>query len=238
MRCQLPAALSIESLTHHSQALDLLDASAAGDIPSTARLTTLLSRTPAYLKRPPKRAGPKLKNSRKDASRVVCVAGSTKAIDARPRPAAALTGVRKVPKLVNANALPILRWKKPQPESLSRVIRDKVNQKQRRMTMRNELQDYGLPMGQWEDEWDRLVREQGGGREEEEEPRWAEAVRLGIRGLVRDVEELKVRGKEMARRMAEIVERERELAEGERRERLEKRRAERAARRGTAKVGE
>jgi hypothetical protein len=91
-------------------------------------------------------------------------------VDTRPLPRSALPESKKryVPTLVGALGIPFLRFKKPQSRYLSRVIRDKIEQRQKRYDNLTQLDaDIGWAMD--EDVWDRTVE--------------AQARNEGIRGL-------------------------------------------------------
>jgi hypothetical protein len=77
-----------------------------------------------------------------------------------------LTGRRRVPILVNANWLPFLRFKKPQSPYLTRVLRDKLLQKQRRMNALVGVEDVA-EIGEAEAAWERVVRKEVEGELEE-----------------------------------------------------------------------
>lgn len=74
-------------------------------------------------------------------------------LNIRPRPLEAFPGPRKVPKLINANGYPMLRYQKPQSEFLSRVIRDKIKSSIKSVNQRDSLQ-VQLDDASKEDEWD------------------------------------------------------------------------------------
>ncbi|KFY48285.1 hypothetical protein V495_01474 [Pseudogymnoascus sp. VKM F-4514 (FW-929)] len=79
--------------------------------------------------------------------------GHVPVLEKRPLPKSQLTGRRHVPFLVSANKIPFLRIKKPQNEFLSRIIRDKIKLRQRRMDAIEKM-DGQLDMASWEQEWD------------------------------------------------------------------------------------
>jgi hypothetical protein len=89
----------------------------------------------------------------------------------RPLPLEQLTGRRRLPHLASANGLPFLRCKKPQSPFLSRVLRDKANQKQRRIDLLASLEGQ-LEIAKEESAWEANVRaalldnEVGNGREQ------------------------------------------------------------------------
>ncbi len=86
--------------------------------------------------------------------------GAKKLLDVRPVDIEDIKGGRRmVPKVALAQWIPFLRVKKPQSEFLSRVIRNKMEQKQKRMDAMEDL-DGWVEMGEAEDMWDGVVREQ------------------------------------------------------------------------------
>ncbi|OJD37965.1 dna repair protein [Diplodia corticola] len=215
-------------------------------------LQTLLPLAPPHLLRfPPPPRGPR----RLDPSPEACPPPARRLLARRPLPASALggTGVRRVPRIVSANLFPMLRYRKPQPRSLSRVLTDKVKQRQRRLNVRREAETEWMAWGVGEDVWDRLV---GVAVEEEED----EGVgrKRGRRGgdVVRDGEgegdeaswtyepqriakmisaQLGSQKRELVRTvkvMQDVVDKEAELAEAERKgRRAKKQRARRAKKR-------
>lgn len=121
-------------------------------------LTSLLISAPPHLTGPPRRK-PGLK--RLDPSPEACPPPEQTVLALRPRPLSELggTGIRQVPHLFSANLFPVLRIGKPQPRSLSRVLTDKVKQRQRRLNVREKSEDEWAELGKLEDEWDRIVSE-------------------------------------------------------------------------------
>ncbi|KAI0808526.1 hypothetical protein GGR55DRAFT_195606 [Xylaria sp. FL0064] len=74
----------------------------------------------------------------------------------RPRPQSELggTGRRKIPRLDLASDIPFLRFTKPQPAVLSRVLRQKVEKRTWRAQAMTSMQAEGLPEARLEDEWE------------------------------------------------------------------------------------
>lgn len=144
---------------------------------------------------------------------------------ARPRPLAELSGgVRRVPTLYRANDVPFLRVRKPQSPVLHRVLADKFERRQARVTAHQRLMENGLPEADEEEAWDRLMgelalREGVAWLEEEDATTYRDSTRLGFLYIRDKLEEEK--DDMIARGMAlqEIVDRERELAEKEEAER-------------------
>ncbi|GAB7325322.1 hypothetical protein MBLNU13_g09369t1 [Cladosporium sp. NU13] len=224
------------------EALDHLDAAVAGDEKSTSYIAELLAKAPAKVKAdPPASLLPKSKKKEKKETDISTATTSsspaakpsTTELFSRPHPLSQLSGKRHVPVLFSANSIPILRIKKPQPESLSGFIRHRIEQRQRRHDRKHWLTEQ-IQFAQYEDLWDEIVerevgvREDGGGREE---PTWAEEFEVAkneVDWLIR------LEGKKnvaMAAKMQGIVDRETEIFERERAERKEAKRVERAIRR-------
>jgi len=144
----------------------------------------------------------------------------------RPLPKEQLSGRRHVPVLFNAQKMPVLRFKKPQPENLSGYIAHRARKTQRRHNTRHRIEDE-LEIAKAEDEWDRIiaphlsVKPQQHGqahrklKKEDPEPRWDEAVRLAKREISDKLGAEKERNREMRDKMQGIIDRERKLREKE-----------------------
>ena len=93
---------------------------------------------------------------KKSGPRVWAHPDAPKLLESRPLPRASLPEGKKrhVPTLISAAGLPMLRFKKPQPAYLSRVIRNKQVQRNKRLTniQRMQLESETAEM---EDQWDR-----------------------------------------------------------------------------------
>ncbi|KAF2171404.1 hypothetical protein M409DRAFT_50850 [Zasmidium cellare ATCC 36951] len=127
----------------------------------------------------------------------------------RPLPKEKLTGQRKVPVLVDAGSIPILRLTKPQPRSLSLYLHSRIQQRQRRHDHRHYLEDLHM-LAREEDRWDGLV----GGKEEGVWWSWEVQRALGeVQGKLQAERE---RNREWAERLQGVVDREREAMEWER----------------------
>jgi len=231
------------------EALDHLDAAVAGDEKSTSYIAELLAKAPAKVKAdPPAPLLPKRKSKeRKETDISTAMASSSPAakpstteLFSRPHPLSQLSGKRHVPVLFSANSIPILRIKKPQPESLSGFIRHRIEQRQRRHDRKHWLMEQ-IQFAQYEDLWDEIVEREVGVRDDDgEELTWAEEFEVAknqVDWLIR------LEGKKnvaMAAKMQGIVDRETEMFERERAERKEAKRVERIARRsaGDEKVSE
>jgi hypothetical protein len=77
-------------------------------------------------------------------------------LESRPRPSSELSGRRHVPFLIGANGIPYLRIKKPQPVFLSRVINDKIKQKQKRQDHVERI-EADMAWAEDEENWENLV---------------------------------------------------------------------------------
>jgi len=157
--------------------------------------------------------------------------GAPKVLESRPLPFEAFKGRRHVPILAAANGqTPFLRIKKPQSPFLTRVIKDKVKTNQKRLNRIEEIQDK-IVMGEWEDAWERDVREiaQGEGKdfgvggEGKGETGWTRDLQKAQSqvGICLDREQRKSR--KIGDRMLEIVDKERELREKEKRQKMNER---------------
>jgi len=150
------------------------------------------------------------------------------------RPFTTLSGRRQVPKLVNANRVPLLRLKKPQSPFVSRIIRDTIDTRERRITLANKL-DEQLPIARDEDEWDDILSYQFG---LEDHQQWSHELRLAIRENGSLQAAATQKRTDIAARMHSIVQQEKALAIGEklriRDEKHKQRKVKRMARRGQA----
>lgn len=225
------------------EAIEHLDASVAGNESSTAFISSLLSRAPAKVKAlPPMPNLPKRKGKSKenltitdDQPQAPAFKPSTELLS-RPHPLPQLSGKRHVPVLFSANGIPVLRIKKPQPQSLSNFLQHRIQQRQRRHDRKHWLREQ-IEFAKYEDLWDKLVENENGLKAQDgdgtaaKEPSWVTA----FQEAHKEVEyRLKLEGKknaDMAKKMQEVVDREREAFEREREERKEAKRMERAERR-------
>ncbi|KAJ5899139.1 hypothetical protein N7495_003883 [Penicillium taxi] len=133
------------------------------------------------------------------------------------RPYAKISGIRRVPVLVNARGLPFLRIKKPQPRNLSSTIRNKLAKRWHRIETRERL-DSELLFARDEDAWDRLTGTA-------EEFTWAEEVKTAL-GVISDKIKVSDRqNRELAQKLWQVVLAERKLAEKEKAERQALKRA-------------
>jgi hypothetical protein len=136
-----------------------------------------------------------------------------------PRPT--VQGIRRVPVLVDANGLPFIRYKKPQPENVSRMLRQKLEQRQKLWNHLHNLESYFLPLAEYEDKWDAIVERNTGKKldgVDREATFWNEmkAAKISTQELMR--KEV-TKQKDRVQVMTNIILKERELAALERDER-------------------
>lgn len=213
------------------EAIDYLDAAVAGDEESKLYLSDLLERAPAKTKLPPPmnaQLRAKLdKKAETDKSENVDDQPKASIFD-RPLPLEKLSGPRHVPVLFSANRIPVLRIKKPQPESLSRFIRQRIEQRQSRHDRRWRL-TAEQEIAAREDEWDELVRgivyharpkslaqAMDPLSKFSEEPSWRSEVDAAITEVEQKLSEEKEKNRVMAIKMQAVVDREQELFNNER----------------------
>jgi len=222
------------------EAIDHLDASVAGNEESTRYVSELLQRAPAKTKLPPPPSHELLRAlKRVQAANEAREPAQPKiSILDRPRPLEQLSGRRHVPVLFNANHIPVLRIKKPQPPSLSRLIRQRVLQRQSRHDRRWRLSSE-KELAKHEDEWDRLVADEvraiesqtlmqsGAGSSampKAREPTWTSAISTAVREVQHQIDGEREKNRAMAEKMQAIVDKEKELHEAERVDQLKARR--------------
>ncbi|KAI4722335.1 hypothetical protein E4T48_01381 [Aureobasidium sp. EXF-10727] len=221
------------------EALQHLDASIAGNKPSTTYLETLLSRLPAALKTtgPPHPAPPPTAPAK-------AAAPQGTALSHHPRPAFSLPSRRRIPILVSANKIPILRFTKPQPAALSHYLKSRITARQKRLDRKLALEAQ-VEIAHGEDEWDRIllaqgVKDEGGGSVKTAKVSWTREVYEALRYTINAIEAEGVKNKRMAEKMVAIIDEEKELAEVERKQRKrlknEERRKRKAGGDGNGKV--
>ncbi|EGC43099.1 DNA repair protein [Histoplasma capsulatum var. duboisii H88] len=126
------------------------------------------------------------------------------------RPRAHINGPRRVPVLVDARGIPFLRIKKPEPPSLSRVLRSKLGARWKKILRRDKLED-DVYLAQQEDKWDAIVDQNNDGR-------WETTVAECLDYTIKTIQHGDQKNKELAQKMWEVVLKERELAEKEKEE--------------------
>ncbi|KAL4787260.1 hypothetical protein BJX76DRAFT_31013 [Aspergillus varians] len=123
----------------------------------------------------------------------------------RPRPV--VNGQRHIPVLVNAGGVPFLRIKKPQPKSVSRVIRTKLK-KRWSWIERFERLKIEILFGKDEDYWDSLTT----GLERDT---WAGEIKTALNDVSLQIHNNDIKNKALAESMWKVVLAERKLAEEE-----------------------
>ncbi len=147
------------------------------------------------------------------------------------RPYPILTGRRCVPHLIDACGITFLRYKKPQPEVITRMIISRARAYERRWDCTYKLREL-ISLGELEDAWDRMLERYCGLKQVHdrstswatESSRAADDTTAIVRGQARREEELK-------RKLTRIRERERVLAEEEKARRKNEKQQRREARR-------
>jgi hypothetical protein len=154
--------------------------------------------------------------------------GAKPLLEQLPRPKSKLTGRRHVPVLVNANLFPFLRIKKPQSPFLSRVLNDKIIQRQKRRDNLDAMEG-AYALARDEQEWDIATGMA-------EWPAWTTAIDEEVSHIERQILESRQKNAIIASRMLDIVDEEQRLADidkkdyfREKRKRYRRRRDEREA---------
>lgn len=157
-----PQRLALQKALHAGYtAIDILDGAVLGEQDCLERVQDIFHRTPAGLKVLPK---PKIDirqiewEKRREAAK--SPPEQFKLVNMFPR--ATVKGVRRVPALVNANGFPFLRWKRPQPASVTRILRILIRQRQRRLDMLRQIDAVDIPIAEREDEWEKRVAQEYG----------------------------------------------------------------------------
>ena len=130
------------------------------------------------------------------------------------RPYASVTGRRRIPIFVSANKIPFLRFKKPQSPFLSRLINDKIKQRQK---LRDRLERTGdlLEVAKAEDAWDRSIAHEHG-ISHDLESLWVDEIKITEKSTTATLINEKMKNSVLAAKMIEIVDREKELVMEER----------------------
>ncbi|ERF75483.1 hypothetical protein EPUS_07015 [Endocarpon pusillum Z07020] len=172
---QSPSQIA-NGLNAGNEVLKLLCASARGESSSIARLSELIESTlelsgitEAYrnslrlIKKPPSsRRAPKANNLPLSANKTLqSRRPDSSPIFERPLPLSQIRGgKRRVPKFVAAQGVPFLLYSKPQPQSLGRLLRQKIAWQHKKWDQRTKLTEETIPLGVCEDAWDALVASQ------------------------------------------------------------------------------
>ncbi|KAH0388334.1 hypothetical protein KCU92_g1134, partial [Aureobasidium melanogenum] len=212
------------------EALDHLNAAIASDKASISHLKSLLSRLPARLKTTvPRKPAPV------PEPKSAAVQGT--ALSLRPRPAFSLPSRRRIPVLVSANKIPILRFTKPQPAALSHYLKSRLVDRQKRQDRKMALEAQ-MEIARGEDDWDRILLAQGvadeGGSVKRGKVLWTKEVYESLGYTMNAIEAEGTKNREMAEKMVAIVDKEKELAELERKERKRLKNEERRKRKAEA----
>ncbi|KAH0402123.1 hypothetical protein KCU89_g3468, partial [Aureobasidium melanogenum] len=212
------------------EALDHLNAAIAGDKASISHLKSLLSRLPARLKTTVPR-----KPASVPEPKPAAVQGT--ALSLRPRPAFSLPSRRRIPVLVSANKIPILRFTKPQPAALSHYLKSRLVDRQKRQDRKMALEAQ-MEIARGEDDWDRILLAQGvadeGGSVKRGKVLWTKEVYESLGYTMNAIEAEGTKNRVMAEKMVAIVDKEKELAEVERKERKRLKNEERRKRKAEA----
>lgn len=195
--------------------LDLLDASVGGDSESTAIITSLLAEIPPHFTRSPWIYAPK---SEPRPSSSVCPPAEESMLTIRPRPS--VPGTRHIPVIASANGLPFLRFKKPQPANLSRVLNQKLDARNKGFDRRNILQNYWMPLAAHEDAWDEILHSHIGLDSWCFEPAWTDTVQKALQDEKMLYDQRMLKDRCLARKLQEIVDQEIELARLEKTHRM------------------
>lgn len=190
------------------QTLDRLDGSAAGDIASSGILTRMISQIPAGLTRTPPIKLARQAPPEPLKERLACLPPEQAVLNVRPY--AKVSGPRHVPVLASANGVPFLRLTKPQPPALSRVLRQRIQQKINLFDVKVLLANWWLPICKQEDKWDALIDAQL--TERDDTVRWTDAVRIAERENHEAYERDNAKDRDLTRKMQGIVDLETRLA--------------------------
>lgn len=136
------------------------------------------------------------------------------------RPRATIVGKRHIPKLVNANLFPMLRFKKPQPPALGAYLRKRILKRTRRHESKNEFEKES---GIWEaeDQWDEMMARQMGEKNDtlvekvEVGNRWVDDVNRSIASVRGALNRETKKSLDLSERMQEIIAKEKALARKE-----------------------
>jgi hypothetical protein len=226
-----PAIVSRGLVIDLNQTLDKLDAATAGDTSSASFLTSFLRSLPAGLKRPPRKRPLPPAPEVVEKHELACLPPEKAVLNVRPY--ANINGPRHIPVLASANGIPFLRFGKPQPPALSRILRQKLDKRITRFDTRVVMEHYWIPIAHQEDEWDDLLRqnygvtdEGNGNVDEGREVRWADAWYEAKHENVKAYEDDLYSDRRIAKQMQNLVDQETALAleEGQETGRLRNRR--------------
>ena len=172
---------------------------------------------------PEARASSDNQERKRDGPRVWPYPGAA-SVFSRPKPLAALSGRRHVPRLISASGVPFLKFKKKQPRYLSRIIRAHLTVKQKRYDRIGEF-EYLEDIAKLEDAWDATVegrlKTDSDDKDVTNASSWTTEVASAVDGQNQLLKRQGMQHQTMAKRMFEIVKQERELKEAEKQMRRE-----------------
>ncbi|KZF22313.1 hypothetical protein L228DRAFT_283474 [Xylona heveae TC161] len=213
------------------EANDVLASSARGSVEGTSRILKLLHELgPSLIERPSLSVTKSPDHTRPNGnkSKFHPPAPYPGASPVLSRPYKQISGRRHIPVLVNANGFPILRFKKPQSPFLSRILRQKITQRHRRVERMHALESM-MQLANEEDEWDSLLQAQHG-ISLMPESKWTREILFALMNTREVLKQQYEAIGALSARMLDIVEKEKELAAQEKAERLRSKRLERLAR--------
>lgn len=234
------------------EAIDYLDDAIAGSEEAKGYIVALLERAPENVKQapPPSKAFLRASKKKESATEEALDLQPKRSLFDRPIPLEELSGKRHVPVLFDANHIPVLRIKKPQPHSLSGFLNNRIKQRQARHDRRYRLYEE-LRIAKWEDEWDLLTADptskekyvdvfEGTGIpdamlrtkivEKEQNGNWSDAVEAAITEVHVQLNEEREKNRLMAEKMQGVVDREKELFDKEKIDRKREKNLERRRR--------
>ncbi|PQE12616.1 dna repair protein [Rutstroemia sp. NJR-2017a BBW] len=244
LNCSPQDLLVIDALKRGYEAEQLLRTAGDGDSSSRSKIYELLkhrldiANASRQIPRSPK---PEIRYPE-------AIPGAPKLLNVRPLPLEKLSGRRHVPIFASTSCNNFLRIQKPQSPYLSRVLRDKYQQRQTRQAAREKIAELRVLAAQ-ENQWEYIVSKQ---MEEEglsvhdwqkKQPglldwganTWELDLRKAEAGLTAALNEEQMKAVELSRRQLELVEEERELW---RKEKADRRREKRLAKTAKKEAGE
>lgn len=147
-------------------------------------------------------------------------------LDGLPSPP--LGRLRRIPTLVNANHIPFLRLRKPQPPFLSYMIRKKNEEREKRVDRLQALEKL-LLLAEDEDQWDSILRKTHR-ISTDNGTKWVSAVQESYTNLKLVHQTNTLKRSQIAQRMFDIIQEQKELAADERLERRDRKHQEYKAR--------
>lgn len=134
-----------------------------------------------------------------------------------------------MPNFMAVQGIPLLRYSKPQPVSLGRVLRQKIAWQTKKWDQRSKLTEEMIPLGETEDAWDGVIARQG--RQEgltneklncrheadvddvsSDAESWQSASRAADLSIMQKIKDAERRNLEASRRMVNVLKQERLLA--------------------------